>query len=142
MALRREDGGTLTEIGKVFRESGGALVEIGAVYREENGTLTQVYSASDPPENLSAFFNQTGSNDRVDLSWDPDNSHQQEIWRCQDCNDPSVSGTKIDTVAAGTGSYSDTGPTCDGGRTWVYEIVDTEGDSSNTDSVAEPPCFQ
>ena len=140
MPLRREDGGSLTEIGKVYREDGGSLTEIQAVYREQNGSLTQVYSATVPPANLSASFDNL--NDEVNLSWDADPEDSQDVYRCQNCEDPFSSGTKIADVGAGVGSYTDTGPTCDGGRTWVYEVIDpSEADSTNTASVTEPPCF-
>lgn len=141
MPLRREDGGSLSEIGAAFREDGGALTEVGAVYREEGGSLTQVYSAVNPPANLAASFD--NFNDEVDLSWDPASS-TQDIWRCQGGScDPTIDGVKVDTVSAGVGSYSDTGPTCDGGRTWSYQIEDNgDGSRSNIDSVTEPPCFQ
>lgn len=141
MPFRREDGGSLTDLGAAFREDSDALIELGAAYREESGSLTQVYSLVDPPANLTATFD--NFNDEVDLSWDPDPDRSQEIWRCQGSScDPVQDGSQIDTVSAGVGSYSDTGPTCDGGRVFSYQIREPIAlDESNIESVGEPPCF-
>lgn len=137
MTLRREDGGSLTEIGKVFRESGNSLAEVDAVYREESGSLTQVYSASDPPEDLSVTWDGVGCD--MDLDWTPDESNSQDIWRCQSCEDPSASGSNITTVNAGVSHYDDTDPSENDGNTYCYEIVTTQS-SSNTDCATPGIC--
>lgn len=104
----------------------------------ESGDVQSSATGGSGPSNLSVAFD--GADCEMDLAWDPDTTNNQDIYRCSggDC-DPTVDGSVITTVSAGTSSHNDDVTGVSQGTTLNYEVQSTAG-TSNTDGAFRGKC--
>lgn len=110
--------------------------------RDDTGSLSENWPEPDKestgPANLTATMDVVDC--EIDLSWDPDTTEQQDIYRCTGSGcDPSVDGSKIDDVPAGQGAYSWPVSNLSDGTVLRFEIVTSNG-QSNAAEESKSPC--
>lgn len=136
-----EDGsGSLHEINKAYEEDGSGTLHLLKVYEEDaDGNLHYVFGSHPSDLTIVGDTSDCPDSSGATLNWDPDTAEQQEIWRCNsDSCDPFATGSKIDTVAAGVDTYTETGLT--EGQSYTYGVRDVAQTGSTTEVITAPPC--
>lgn len=114
---------------ELTRDLPGSLVGAQLHDRQESGEIESSDVSGSAPANLSATFD--GAACEMDLSWDADPNNQQSVYRCTGGScDPTVDGSAITTLSAGTSSFSDDMTGISQGTTLSYEVQSTAGTSN------------